>query len=194
MSRLYRDLCDIVNAIPNSNFTTDFDPTTTKFSLVENNSTNITPNMSAPASPSNKTATTHDDELVEKSNGQHSEDNMVSSEDQGGDPGELDAVSSDGEDMAGYESDTSGSSSSSSSGEDVVVEGYGDSEGEGEGEGEEQLTEEEVAIIDEDEALVTANIQHLKVSMHVYVYIMYMYIAAPRVALDTLYAYQISHG
>ena len=161
MARLYKDLCDIVNAIPSVNFTTKCDPATMKFSLAEKDTTNIPPDVNTTASPSNKMATGRDGELIEDSNGQHSNEALsnLNSEDQKGDAGDLDAVSSGGEDMEGYESDTSSSSSSSSSsGEDVVVEGYGDS---GE-EGEERLTEEEEEV-DEDEALVTANIQQLKV-------------------------------
>ena len=161
MARLYKDLCDIVNTIPSTNFTTMCDLATMKFSLAEKDITNSRPDVNTTATPSNRIATSHDGELVEDSNSHRSKDNTVNSEDQKGDTGDLDDVSSGGEDMEGYESDTS-SSSSSSSGEDVVVEGYGDS---GE-EGEERLTEEEEEEedVDEDEALVTANIQQLKVS------------------------------
>ena len=162
MARLYKDLCDIVNTIPNVNFTTKRDPATMSFSLVEKDTTNTPPEMNTTASPSTRVATSRDGVTIEDSNGRHSdgdtEANLNNSEDQKEDAGDLDGVSSGGEDMeGGYESDTSGSSSSSSSGEDVVVEGYGDS-GEEEVE-EERLTEEE----GEEEALVTASIQQLKV-------------------------------
>jgi hypothetical protein len=158
MARLYRDLCDIINAIPNVNFVTACDPAAMRFSLVERD---IPPDMNTTTSPSITVAASHDGDLIEDSNDHHSGDNTeanLNSEDQKEeDGGDLYGVSSGGEDMEGYESDTSGSSSSSSSGEDVVVEGYGDS---GE-EGEERLTEEEEG---EEEAMVTASIQQLKVS------------------------------
>ena len=163
MARLYKDLCDIIYAIPNVNFTTKCDAATMRFSLAEKDTP---PDMNTTASPSTKVATSRDDEMTEDSNGRHSDGNTVAnlnnSKDHKEDAGDLDGVSSGGEDMeGGYESDTSGSSSSSSSGgEDVVVEGYGDS-GEEEEEGE-RLTEE-----GEEEALVTASIQQLKVSSKV---------------------------
>ncbi len=158
MARLYRDLCDIINAIPNVNFATECDPAAMRFSLVEKDTP---PDTNTTTSPSNTVAASHDGGVIEDSNDHHSGDNTeanLNSEDQKEeDGGDLDGVSSGGEDMEGYESDTSGSSSSSSSGEDVVVEGYGDS---GE-EGEERLTEEGEG---EEEAMVTASIQQLKVS------------------------------
>ena len=167
MARLYRDLCDLVSTIPNVNFTATCDPATMKFSLAEKDAVNIAPPdvTMTTTSPSNMmTATSHtrnDGEPTIDTNGHHSDEavSKLNSEDQKGDAGDLDAVSSGGEDMEGYESDTS--SSSSSSGEDVVVEGYGDS---GE-EGEEQLTEEEEEEGEgEEDALVTESIQQLKVS------------------------------
>ena len=166
MARLYRDLCNLVSTIPNVNFTAKCDPATMKFSLAEKDAVNIAPPdvTMTTTSPSNMMAATshtrNDGEPTIDTNGHHSDEavSKLNSKDQKGDAGDLDAVSSGGEDMEGYESDTSGSSSSSS-GEDVVVEGYGDS---GE-EGEEQLTEEEEGEGEED-ALVTESIQQLKVS------------------------------
>ena len=144
MAELYKDLCDTINAIPNGNFTTEFDSSTREFSLIKKNATGV-------VTTTTEADTTHDDELMVESNGQHSNDKLNIEDEKG------DVVSSDGEDTEGYESDTSGSSSSSSSGEDVVVEGYGDSGDE------EKLTEEDN---DKEEDLVTAQIQQLKVCVY----------------------------
>lgn len=179
MVRQYRNICEIVNAIPSSNLSCEFDPNTERFSLAKRSTMNVTPDAvdvkPSPASLKTTAANLGREEVTEEPNDHHPHSDDVVTRlniDKEKGDGELEGVSSDGEDVqeeegeeeeeegeGGYESDTSesSSSSSSSSGEDVVVEGYGDSEEEEM----EQLTDEE----DEDEALVTAHIQQLKVML-----------------------------
>ena len=138
MAVLCRELCNIVNSIPNNHFTVEFD---SKFLLSERKSLSS-------ASSIADTATVLCNEVQEVSNG-HTSEAKEDEKEEGGreEEKERETVSSEGEDMAGYESDTS----SSSSGEDVIAV---DSEEEGE---EEQD--------DEEAASVVANIQQLKASL-----------------------------
>ena len=148
MAVLCRELCNIINSIPNNHFTIEFD---SKFSLVERKETSLCPTG---ASSTANSATVLCSEVQEVSNGHMSEARTNSKTDREGgskeeEEKEKEAVSSEGEDMAGYESDTS----SSSSGEDVMVV---DSE---------EREEEEEEQDDEESASVAANIQQLKVSL-----------------------------
>ena len=133
------ELCDIINAIPNSSFTVKFD---SRFSLTEKS----TQPSTVETSLINSNNEALDNSVTQDLLSTRSEEKQEGKND---DP-ETELLSSDGEDMEGYESDTS----SSSSGEDVVVEGTGDSE-----EGEEGMEE------DEQEATVIANIEELKVKL-----------------------------
>lgn len=138
LARICKDLCDTVNAIPSINFTVNFD---SRFSLTDKNEEAV---PSSPSTSASRMAETDVSTPVggEPNSSDHNCPGDVNGE---GDDGEAEVVSSDMDDMEGYESDTS----SSSSGDDVVVEGCGDSE------------EEEV--LEEDEAMVMANIEELKV-------------------------------
>ena len=130
MAVLCQALCDTVNAIPNISFTMKFD---SKFSLLEKTES---PTLSPSATVGGEGENTNSHVFESSRDAEKREDQ---SEDK-----DTEAVSSDGGDMEGYESDTS----SSSSGEDVVVEGSDDSE----------VMEE-----DEEEATVIATIEELKV-------------------------------
>ena len=133
MAVLCQALCDTVNAIPNISFTMKFD---SKFSLLEKSeSPTLSPSAAEVAvGVEGENTNSH---VFESSRDAEKREDLSEDKD-------TEAVSSDGDDMEGYESDTS----SSSSGEDVVVEGSDDSE----------VMEE-----DEEEATVIATIEELKV-------------------------------
>lgn len=132
LARLCRNLGTVVNSVPDGSLVIEYD---SKFSLKEINSANT---MSAAANT-----------VVVSENGETSRgvltDGVVN--DAVEDEKDREVYSSEGDDMEGYESDTSSSTSS----EDVMVEEYEDTD-------EEQL-------LDEEEDSVSANIQQLKVCL-----------------------------
>ena len=133
-------MCGTFNAIPNVSFTIHFD---SRFSLVDRSKETTTPSLNTSPSSVVQVAV---DTVSEESSGEDLKSTRHDVYEREGqrEDGEAEAVSSGGEDMEGYESDTS----SSSSGVDVVVEESGDSEEE---------------VLEEDEATVMTDIQQLKV-------------------------------
>ena len=140
MARICKDLCNTVNTLPNVSFTIHYG---SRFSLVDRSRETATPSLNA--SPSS-VVQVDIDTVSEDSSFQDLKSTGHDIDEQEGqrEEGEAEAMSSGGEDMEGYESDTS----SSSSGEDVIVEESGDSEEE---------------VLEEDEATVMADIEQLKV-------------------------------
>lgn len=148
MARICKDLCDTVNTIPNGRFTIHFG---SRFSLVNRSKEAATPSVNT------SVVEVDIDTVSEDLSGQDLKSRRDNVDEQEGhrEDREAEAVSSSGEDMEGYESDTS----SSSSGEDVVVEESGDSEEE---------------VLEEDEATVMADIEQLKVHSSVQCYLLHL--------------------